>query len=98
MNEYKSNTIPPFHERGTRYVVDTNQQPIGMLLSLTEHQHYLDLLATETALQDEAIPAIAPVPSTQLCGRWQDDCPVEELVAEIMGARSMGREFPHFRC
>ena len=42
-------------ERGAHYVVDTQGQPIAVLLTLDEYNQYLDLLDDETDSQDEEL-------------------------------------------
>ena len=39
-------------ERGTRYVVGAQGQPVAVLLSIDEYEHYLDLLEDEADSQD----------------------------------------------
>ena len=54
-------------ERGARYVVDTQNQPVAVLLTIEEYEHYLDLLDDEDDSQDEELRsrlAQAAVPST----------------------------------
>ena len=50
---------PPrtLRERDTRYVVDTQKQPIAVLLTLEEYEHYLDLLDDEADSQDSELAA-----------------------------------------
>lgn len=45
------------HERGARYVVDTQGQAIAVLLTLKEYEHFLDLLDDEADSQDEELAA-----------------------------------------
>lgn len=44
-------------ERNARYVVDTRGQPIAILLTLEEYEHYLDLLDDEVDSQDDELAA-----------------------------------------
>lgn len=56
MNEKSSDDlVHTLRERGTHYVVDTQGQPIAVLLTLDEYDHYLDLLDDETDSQDEEL-------------------------------------------
>ena len=42
-------------ERGAHYVVDTQGQPVAVLLTMEEYQRYLDLLDDEADSQDEEL-------------------------------------------
>lgn len=42
-------------ERGTHYVVDTQGQPVAVLLTLEEYEHYIDLLEDEADSQDDEL-------------------------------------------
>lgn len=42
-------------ERDVRYVVDTEGQPIAVLLTIEEYEHYLDLLEDEIDIQDDEL-------------------------------------------
>ncbi len=44
-------------ERGARYIVGAEGQPVAVLLSLEEYDHYLDLLDDEADSQDAEIAA-----------------------------------------
>jgi PHD/YefM family antitoxin component YafN of YafNO toxin-antitoxin module len=44
-------------ERGAHYVVDTQGQPIAVLLTLEEYDRYLDLLDDEADSQDDELAA-----------------------------------------
>lgn len=44
-------------ERGVRYVTSTEGQPVAVLLSLEEYEHYLDLLDDEADSQDAELAA-----------------------------------------
>jgi PHD/YefM family antitoxin component YafN of YafNO toxin-antitoxin module len=44
-------------ERGARYVTSAEGQPIAVLLSLEEYEHYLDLLDDEADSQDAELAA-----------------------------------------
>jgi hypothetical protein len=44
-------------ERNARYVVDTQGQPIAILLTIEEYEHYLDLLDDEMDGQDDELAA-----------------------------------------
>jgi hypothetical protein len=55
-NEPESNEpLDALREQGTHYVVDTQGRPIGVLLTLQEYAHYLDLLENEADSQDEEL-------------------------------------------
>jgi hypothetical protein len=45
------------HERGARYVVNPQGQPLAVLLTMEEYEHYLDLLDDEADSQDVALAA-----------------------------------------
>ena len=45
--------VHTLRERGTHYVVDTQGQPVAVLLTQPEYEHYLDLLEDEADSQDE---------------------------------------------
>ena len=49
MNDKPSDITQVLRERGARYVVDAEQQPTEVLLSLQEYEHYLELLEREAA-------------------------------------------------
>ncbi len=40
-------------EQGGRYVVDAQNRPVAVLLTLEEYEHYLDLLDDEADSQDQ---------------------------------------------
>ncbi len=42
-------------ERGARYVVGSEGQPVAVLLTLEEYEHYLDLLDDEADSQDDEL-------------------------------------------
>ena len=44
--------IHALRERGAHYVVDVQGQPVAVLLTLEEYEHYLDLLDDEADSQD----------------------------------------------
>ena len=44
-----------FRERAARYVVDGQGQPIAVLLTVAEYEHYLDLLDDEVDGQDDEL-------------------------------------------
>ena len=44
-------------ERHARYVVDTQGQPVAVLLTIEEYDHYLDLLDDEADSQDPELAA-----------------------------------------
>jgi PHD/YefM family antitoxin component YafN of YafNO toxin-antitoxin module len=44
-------------EHGARYVVGTKGQPVAVLLTLEEYDHYLDLLDDEADSQDDKLAA-----------------------------------------
>jgi len=45
------------HERGARYVTSVKGQPVAVLLTLEEYEHYLDLLDDEADSQDAELAA-----------------------------------------
>lgn len=56
MNEKSlDDLVHTLRERGAHYVVDTQGQPIAVLLTLDEYDHYLDMLDDETDSQDEEL-------------------------------------------
>ncbi|MGQ9598291.1 MAG: hypothetical protein ACUVWZ_02630 [Anaerolineae bacterium] len=58
MSEKPSNDLAhTLREQGARYVVGTQGQPVAVLLTLEEYEHYLDLLDDEADSQDEALAA-----------------------------------------
>ena len=56
------------HERDARYVVDTQGQPIAVLLTMAEYEHYLDLLDDETDSQDHELAKRLTQAATQPTG------------------------------
>jgi PHD/YefM family antitoxin component YafN of YafNO toxin-antitoxin module len=44
-------------EQGARYVVDAQGQPVAVLLTVEEYDHYLDLLDDEADSQDPELKA-----------------------------------------
>ena len=44
--------VHTLRERGARYIVDTQGQPLAVLLTLEEYEHYLELLDDEADSQD----------------------------------------------
>ena len=44
-------------DRNARYVVDKQGQPIAILLTIEEYEHYLDLLDDEMDRQDDELTA-----------------------------------------
>ena len=44
-------------EQGARYVVDAQGQPVAVLLTVAEYDHYLDLLDDEADSQDPELRA-----------------------------------------
>ena len=42
-------------EQGARYVVDAQGQPVAVLLTVEEYDHYLDLLDDEADSQDKEL-------------------------------------------
>lgn len=44
-------------EQGARYVIGTQGQPVAVLLTLEEYEHYLDLLDDEEDSQDSELAA-----------------------------------------
>jgi predicted nucleic acid-binding protein len=55
-------------ERNARYVVDTQGQPIAVLLTIEEYEHYLDLLDDEMDSQDGELAARLTQAATQPIG------------------------------
>jgi PHD/YefM family antitoxin component YafN of YafNO toxin-antitoxin module len=56
MSQNPSNDlIHTLRERGAHYVVDTQGQPVAVLLTLAEYEHYLDLLDDEADSRDEEL-------------------------------------------
>ena len=47
--------IHTLRERGAHYVVDVQGQPVAVLLTLDEYEHYLDLLDDEVHSHDEEL-------------------------------------------
>jgi len=58
----------PLQERNARYVVDTEGQPIAVLLTIEEYEHYLDLLDDEMDSQDGELAARLTQAATQPIG------------------------------
>ncbi len=44
-------------ERGARYVIGAQGEPVAVLLSINEYEHYLDLLDDEADSSDEELAA-----------------------------------------
>ena len=44
-------------ERGVRYVVGAKGQPVAVILTLEEYDHYLDLMDDEADSQDDELAA-----------------------------------------
>jgi PHD/YefM family antitoxin component YafN of YafNO toxin-antitoxin module len=58
MNEHSTENLGrTLRERGARYVVDTQGQPLAVLLTLEEYEQYLDLLDDEADSQDAELIA-----------------------------------------
>ena len=59
--------VHSLREAGAHYVVDTRGQPVAVLLTLDEYEHYLDLLDDEADSQDEELASrleqVTAVPS-----------------------------------
>ena len=55
MNKTPIDKAQVLRESGARYVVDSNQQPVAVRLTLEEYTHYLDLLDDEFDSQDEEL-------------------------------------------
>ena len=91
MNQDKPDIPKILRERSVRYIVNAEQQPTAVLLSLQEYEHYLDLLAAEVATRAKSDNRSDPTPvtSTQLCDGWQDERSAEKLVAEITEATQL---------
>ena len=50
-------SVRTLREQGARYVVTTQGQPVGVLLSLEEYEQFLDLLDDEADSQDAELAA-----------------------------------------
>lgn len=50
-----SDLLHTLRERGAHYVVGAEGQPVAVLLTLEEYEHYLDLLGDEADSQDEEL-------------------------------------------
>ena len=50
-------SVRALRDQGARYVVTTQGQPVGVLLSLEEYQQFLDLLDDEADSQDAELAA-----------------------------------------
>ena len=58
MNEGQDNDLAhTLRERGAQYVVGATGQPVAVLLTLEEYDHYLDLLDDEASSQDAELAA-----------------------------------------
>jgi PHD/YefM family antitoxin component YafN of YafNO toxin-antitoxin module len=58
MNQNASDALVHIlRERGARYVVGSEGQPVAVLLTLEEYDHYLDLLDDEADSQDAELAA-----------------------------------------
>ena len=69
MSEYSTDDLGrTLRERGARYVVDTQGQPLAVLLTLEEYEHYLDLLDDEADSQDAELAARLAQASNQPIG------------------------------
>ena len=49
--------VHTLREQGARYVVGGEGQPVAVLLSIDEYDHYLDLLDDEADSQDDELAA-----------------------------------------
>jgi PHD/YefM family antitoxin component YafN of YafNO toxin-antitoxin module len=49
--------VHTLREHGARYVIGTKGQPVAVLLTLEEYDHYLDLVDDEADSQDEELAA-----------------------------------------
>ena len=66
MSETLSNDLAhTLREHGARYVVGTSCQPVTVLLTLQEYDHYLDLLDDEADSQDAELAARLAQAATQ---------------------------------
>lgn len=57
MSENPNELGRTLRESGARYVVDTQGQPVAVLLTIEEYDHYLDLLDDERDSQDPELAA-----------------------------------------
>ena len=58
MNQNASDALVHIlRERGARYIVGSEGQPVAVLLTLEEYDHYLDLLDDEADSQDAELAA-----------------------------------------
>lgn len=56
MSDNSSNDFShTLREHGARYVVGSEGQPVAVLLTLEEYEHYLDLLDDEADSQDDKL-------------------------------------------
>ena len=62
--------INTLRERGAHYIVDTQGQPVAVLLTLEEYEHYLDLLDDETDSQDNEPAARLEQAAQPTRGEW----------------------------
>ena len=61
------------HEHDARYVVDTQGQPIAVLLTMEEYEHYLDLLDDEADSQDDELARRLAQAAVQPAGGERQD-------------------------
>jgi PHD/YefM family antitoxin component YafN of YafNO toxin-antitoxin module len=68
--------VHSLREAGAHYVVDTRGQPVAVLLTLDEYEHYLDLLDDEADSQDEELASrleqVTARPSSSECQSFRD--------------------------
>jgi len=57
MTENSPDIVEILREQGARYVVDAENRPVAVLLSLEEYEHYLDLLDDEQDSRDPELKA-----------------------------------------
>ncbi len=57
MSEEPDDVTRVLREQATRYVIGAKGQPIAVLLTMEEYEHYLDLLEDEADSQDRGLAA-----------------------------------------
>jgi PHD/YefM family antitoxin component YafN of YafNO toxin-antitoxin module len=72
--------VHTLRERGAHYVVDTQGQPIAVLLTLDEYEHYRDLLDDETDSQGEELAARLEQAAARPTGN--ERTPIRDYLAE----------------
>lgn len=67
-NDPSDDLIRSLRERGGCYVVGAQDQPVAVLLTLEEYEHYLDLLDDEADSQDKDLATRLEQAATQPTG------------------------------